>query len=140
MIRKVYLDANIIVAVINNEYPVLPDCAKVLSLCTDVRFRVYTSPLCLGIAFYYAQKKTSTQNALAIIKNLSEKILVVSNTEYHIKQTLANNKILDFEDGMQYYAAMEAGCHAIVTHNQKDFHFSEISIFSAKDYLVDTFC
>jgi predicted nucleic acid-binding protein len=140
MIRKVYLDANIIVAIVNNEYPVLPDCAKVLSLCSDVRFRVYTSPLCLSIAFYYAQKKTSTRNAVQIIKTLSDKLLIVGNTENHIKATLNNSKILDFEDGLQYYAAKEVGCHAIVTHNQRDFHFSEIGIFSAKDYLVDTFC
>ena len=55
---KVFLDANILVSVINKEYPLFPFTSRILSLNQNFRFSLYTSPLCLAIAFYFAEKKS----------------------------------------------------------------------------------
>lgn len=47
---RIFLDANIPVTVLCNEYPLFTACSRVLSLCDNTRFQVYTSPLCLAIA------------------------------------------------------------------------------------------
>jgi predicted nucleic acid-binding protein len=54
---KLFLDANILVAVLNKEYPVFTYAARILSLANNKKFAVYTTPLCLAIAFYFAEKK-----------------------------------------------------------------------------------
>jgi len=61
---KIFLDANILVAVLNKEYPLFSLAARILSMVDDKRFSVYTSPLCLAIAFYFAEKKSGTAAAM----------------------------------------------------------------------------
>lgn len=57
---KVFLDANILVSVINKEYPNFTYTSRVLSLIGNPQYTLYTSPLCLAIAFYFAEKKSGT--------------------------------------------------------------------------------
>ena len=59
---RVFLDANILVTVLCNEYPRFGPCVRVLSLVDDPRFEVYTSPLCMAIGAYYAGKKNGKKN------------------------------------------------------------------------------
>ena len=42
----------------------------------------------------------------------------------------------DFEDSMQYYAAVDAACECIVTRNVKDFSLSEMPVYSPDDFLT----
>ena len=66
---KIFLDANVLVSVLNKEYPLFTYSSRVLSLADNPEFKVYTSPLCLAIAFYFAEKKNG--NAMARKKNHS---------------------------------------------------------------------
>lgn len=58
--QRIFLDANILVAVLCNEYPRYSFCARVLSLCDDRRFEVYTSPLCLAIGAHFQGRRTAS--------------------------------------------------------------------------------
>ena len=54
---RIFIDANILVTVLCNEYPQFAFCARILSLCDNKKFEVFSSPLCLAIAYYFAEKK-----------------------------------------------------------------------------------
>lgn len=54
---KIFLDANVLVSVLNRQYPVFPYATRVLSLADNPAFEVFTTPLCLTIAFYFSAKK-----------------------------------------------------------------------------------
>jgi predicted nucleic acid-binding protein len=43
--------------------------------------------------------------------------------------------IYDFEDGMQYYSAVKAGCSIIVTEDKDDFYFSNLTVNSCEELL-----
>ncbi|HLF33367.1 MAG TPA: PIN domain-containing protein, partial [Cyclobacteriaceae bacterium] len=60
---KVFLDANILVSVLNKEYPVFSYSARLLQLALTKKFQLYTSPICLAIAFYFAEKKSGRKKA-----------------------------------------------------------------------------
>ena len=75
---RIFLDANILVSVLNKEYPLFTYAARIISLADNKKFTVFTSPLCLAIAFYFVEKKSGTQLAKQKIKLLSEKILIYS--------------------------------------------------------------
>ena len=60
---RIFLDANILVSVLNKEYPLFSYTARILSLADSRKFTVYISPVCLAIAFYFAEKKSGTQLA-----------------------------------------------------------------------------
>jgi predicted nucleic acid-binding protein len=45
-----------------------------------------------------------------------------------VLQTISNPMINDFEDGLEYFVALEAGCNIIITEDRDDFWFSEIEV------------
>ena len=51
------------------------------------------------------------------------------------QQAVANPKVVDLEDGMQYYSAVAAKCGHIITYDRKDFHFAEIPVLDAAEFL-----
>ena len=104
---KIFLDANILVSVLNKEYPVFTYSSRVLSLSGARRFKLFTSPICLAIAFYFAEKKHCSVVAKQKIKLLSEHIEIADATRTAVQKTLSNPVIKDFEDGLEYYAAVE---------------------------------
>ncbi|MDP2385861.1 MAG: PIN domain-containing protein [Bacteroidota bacterium] len=132
---KIFLDANVLVSVLNKEYPVFSYSSRVMSLADNNKFKVYTSPLCLAIAFYFAEKKTDSTNARARINILSEKLLFTTIGPKAVEWVRKNRKIHDVEDELQYYSAIDAGCKCIVTEDKNDFYFSDIEILSSRNYL-----
>lgn len=136
---KIFLDANILVSVLNNEYPLFTYSSRVLSLMDNRKFEVYTSPLCMAIAYYFAEKKSGNKIALQKIRLLSSKIKIAGITESSVKSAAENVKIHDFEDGIQYYSALQAKCTCLITENTEDFYFSEMEVLDAKSFLEKTF-
>ena len=62
---NLFLDANILVSVLNHEMPTFTYAARILSLPQfNSKFRVYTSPICLAIAYYFAEKKCGSKRAI----------------------------------------------------------------------------
>ncbi len=136
---RIFLDANILVSVLNNEYPLFTYSSRILSLIDHPNYEVFTSPLCLAIAYYFVEKKSGNKLALKKIKLLSEKISITGITEETIKRTIQNKKIHDFEDGMQYYSAYLSKCNCIVTEDLGDFYYSELEVLTAKQFLEKNF-
>ncbi|MBD3750641.1 MAG: PIN domain-containing protein [Sphingobacteriales bacterium] len=131
---NIFLDANILVAVLNKEYPVFSLAARILSLADHPRYKIYTSPVCLAIAYYFAEKKSSSASAKKKISLILEHIHVAASHQSGVLNTLSNPKINDFEDGLKYFAALESDCDCIVTENVKDFYFSKIEVLDCKGF------
>ena len=132
---KIFLDANILVSVLNKEYPLFTYSSRVLSLTDNSKFQLYTSPLCLAIAFYFSEKKHGTVMARHKIKILIEKLRFTTISEKMVFEVEKNKKIHDFEDGLQYYSAIDSGCKYIVTEDLNDFYFSEIDVLPSRLFL-----
>ncbi len=133
---KVFLDANILVSVLNKEYPLFPITSRILSLDKNSRFQLFTSPLCLAIAYYFAEKKSKAVLAKQKINLLVQNLNVAGNSIESVNSALQNPLIQDFEDGLEYYAAIEIGCTCIITEDVYDFNFSEIEVLSSKDFFI----
>lgn len=133
---RVFLDANILASVLNKEYPLFPFTSRIVSLADHHRFEICTSPLCLAIAFYFAEKKHRTVRAKQEIAILCEHLSISANTQASVLNTLANKAIHDFEDGLEYYSASESYCECIVTEDKNDFYFSEIEVLNSSEFCV----
>ncbi|OJV54393.1 MAG: twitching motility protein PilT [Bacteroidetes bacterium 43-16] len=131
---NIFVDANILVSVLNKEYPLFTYTSRILSLASHRKYKVFTSPLCLGIAYYFAEKKcksTARQKLDLLIEHLS-----ITTIDEKIVRRIKNNKaIQDFEDGMEYYSALRAKCDCIITQDLNDFYFSEIEVFDAENFI-----
>lgn len=131
---RIFLDANVLVSVLNKEYPLFTYSSRILSLASNPKFEVYTSPICLAIAFYFAEKKHKSILAKQKIAILCAHINIAENLTDGVVKTLSNKKIHDFEDGLEYYAAKENNCTCIVTEDTEDFYFSEIEVLDCKSF------
>ena len=132
---KIFLDANILVAVLNKEYPLFSDASRILSLSDNKRFQLYTSPICLAIAFYFAEKKSGTTMARKKIALLISKIQISSTDTETVLNTIKNKQILDFEDGLEYFSALGSGCQLIITEDRDDFYFSKIEVLNCRQFM-----
>jgi len=131
---KVFLDANILISVLNKEYPLFTYSSRILSLADRKGFETVTSPVCLAIAFCFAEKKFKSEKAKEKIRILSENIGIAEITTTSVQKTLKNKSILDFEDGLEYYAALEYGCSCIVSEDTDDFYFSTIEVLTSETF------
>lgn len=61
---------------------------------------------------------------------------ITSIDEKTTDQAIKNRQIHDFEDGMEYYSAIQHRCDCIVTENQKDFYFSDIEVTECEEFLM----
>lgn len=135
--KRIFLDTNVLVTVLCNEYPRFGACARVLSLADDKRFEVYTSPLCLAIGAYFAEKKNGKKLARKKIALLADKLQVTTIGPSAVERTMADRRITDIEDGFQYFSALDAGCSIIVTHDRRDWTFAAIRVFTPEDFLLE---
>ncbi len=134
---KVFVDANVIVAVLNKEYPLFSSAARILSLHKKRNIRIYTSPLCLAIAFYFSSKKSGDALSKRKIEILCRNINITTISEKLSLQAIQNTKVHDFEDGLEYYSALHESCNYIVTENGEDFYFSEIPIVNCEQFIFE---
>ncbi len=134
--KRIFLDANVLVTVLCNEYPRFGACARVLSLADDKRFEVYTSPLCLAIGAYFAEKKSGKKLARKKISVLAEKLEVTTMGPKAVERTMADARITDIEDGFQYFSAVDAGCACIVTYDRGDWKFAAMEVLAPEDFLL----
>ena len=136
---KVFLDANVIISVLNKEYPLFPYAARILSLNNNSRFHLYTSPLCLAIAFYFSSKKSGKVHAKRKINMLFENINLTSIDEAAAGMAIKHPQIHDFEDGLEYYSATGKSCQVIITENKQDYYFSEIEVLNCEEFITKYF-
>ena len=136
---RLFLDANVLVSVLNKEFPVFSYSSKILSLTDNKKFKVYTSPICLAIAFYFAEKKSGTELAKQKMSLLSEKLNISLVDKETVLQAVKNKQVHDFEDGLEYYSAKHSKCDCIITEDSNDFYFSEIEVLNCQSFLEKYF-
>lgn len=133
---RIFIDANILVSVLNKEYPLFTYAARILSLNDSAKFQLYTSPICLAIAFYFSEKKYNAKIAKQKIALLSNHILIADATATTVQKALSNPAVKDFEDGLEYYSAEESKCDCIITEDVSDFYFSTIEVLNSHDFFL----
>jgi predicted nucleic acid-binding protein len=131
---KVFVDANILVSVIKKEHPLFGYTARILSLAGTGKTHIYTTPICLAIAFYFAEKKYRSATARDRLRILSQHLEIAATNADTVRSAFTDPSVKDLEDGLEYYAALEAGCQCIVTEDKNDYYFSKIPVLSALEF------
>lgn len=132
---KVFIDANILIATLNKEYPLFTWSSRLLSIDLNNNIQLFTSPLCLAIAFYFSSKKNGESVAKKKIELLCQHIGITLIDEKITRQAIHDVKIHDFEDGLEYYSALNQSCDYIITENKEDFYFCDIKVLGCEEFL-----
>lgn len=132
---RLFLDANVLVPVLNQEYPMFSYAARVLSLVDRPNFQVYTSPICLAIAYYFSEKKTGKKETQRKLQILCGKIKSTSANKSTVNQASSFPYPIDFEDALEYFSSVGEGCDVLITEDSNDFYFSEIPVMSCQEFI-----
>ena len=132
---KVFLDANILVSVLNKEYPLFTFSSRLLSLADSKKFSLFASPVGLAIAFYFSEKKSGSELARKKIEVLTDKLRITTVDESVVRKSLGDRKVKDIEAGLQFYSALKSGCQCIVTEDREDFYFATVEVLSTEEFL-----
>ncbi|WP_158857953.1 type II toxin-antitoxin system VapC family toxin [Lunatibacter salilacus] len=132
---KLFLDANILISVLNQEYPNFNYTSRILSLADRPSYQLFTSPICLAISFHFSEKKSGSKAAKWKMQLLSTKIGIAKVDHGVVTQAINDKRVIDFEYGMEYYSAIQEGCQLIITENASDFFYSVIPVMDSRQFI-----
>ncbi len=133
--RRVFLDANIILDFVGERYPFFNSIAKVISLIDRKQLIFVVTPLSYATVYYLLSK--GGRNSYALNKLIKFKIVceVCVMNEKILEQAL-HSDMKDFEDALQYFSALKAECDVILTRNGRDFKTSDIPVMTPEQFIL----
>lgn len=85
---------------------------------------------------YILSKLKTAKEAREILRKFKVLVEVLSLDDKITQLALSDDEFTDFEDGLQYYSAIENHIDIIITRNKKDFKNSRIPVLTAKEFLA----
>jgi len=125
---RIFLDANVLVSVLNQEYPLFSFSARILGLADHPGYQVYTSPP-------PPEKKSGSKLAKKKLELLVSRILITNVNQDVVYNAVNDKRVIDFEDGLEYYSAIQEGCNMIITEDLNDFYYSEIEVLDCRSFI-----
>ena len=83
---------------------------------------------------YILSKQYSSDQARKKLLKFKTLVTVLAVTDKVVELALSSD-FKDFEDGMQYFTAIENNLNTLLTRNLKDYKTAEISIMTAEQFL-----
>ncbi|MDP1813381.1 MAG: PIN domain-containing protein [Leadbetterella sp.] len=133
--KNLFIDTNIVLDLLAKREPFYESSAKLFSLADRNAIQLSVSSLTFANTNYVLSKLKSASEAKEILRKFKLLVQVLSLSEKIVNLALNDSEFKDFEDGLQYYFAIESNQDIIITRNQKDFKSSLLSIMSAEEFL-----
>ena len=133
--KKIFVDSDILLDVVLERKPFFYDSQKLIALIEKNQFRGFTSSLIIANCFYIVSTNKTIAIAEKTISKIRSILTVLPFTDKEIGESL-NSSFKDFEDGIQYFVAINNGIDTIITRNISDFKSIDINVFMPKDFLA----
>jgi predicted nucleic acid-binding protein len=130
---RVLIDADVILDLLLERQPHYPATVRLFNLLQAGLVRGYVSSLSYANLFYILRKALqSGPAAVATLRKLRILANVLPVDEKVIDLALASG-LSDFEDAIQYYAALGKGLDALVTRNRDDYQSAQIAVMTVEE-------
>jgi predicted nucleic acid-binding protein len=133
-VEKVFVDSDIVLDLLSGRQPHYNYAAELFSLADENSIKLYVSSLTFANVNYILSKQLSAGQARKMLLKFKTLINVLSVNDKIIELALASD-FADFEDAIQYNAAIENGITILLTRNLKDFKKADITILTAQQFL-----
>ena len=114
MKEKIFIDTDVILDLVFERKPFFYNSQKIISLIEKNYFIGFTSSLILANCYYIISSNKNANVAKKTISKLRSILTILPFTDKEIGESL-NSKIKDFEDGIQYFIAINNGLDTITT-------------------------
>ena len=134
MIRKIVVDTDVILDLLQERSPFCNDSVKIFTLIEQGRIQGYVSPLIFSNLFYILRKYKDAAFAKSVLLRLKLLLKIITVNEKIIGLALSST-FKDFEDAIQYYSALEHNIPCLVTRNIKDYTGEDLFVLTPVDFL-----
>ncbi len=129
--KHVFVGTDIVLDLLANREPFYKHAAFLFSEADKNKLKIHVSSLSFSNLNYLLAKQYSSNEArkklllfktLVSILAITDKVVALALTSY----------FKDFEDGMQYFTAIENNINTLLTRNLKDYKSAKITIMTAE--------
>ncbi|MBO7101166.1 MAG: PIN domain-containing protein [Bacteroidales bacterium] len=132
--NRIFLDTNVLLDVLLHREPFLNNSAHVLNMGFKGEIDLYATPLSFTTCLFVARKSLGYTNTLEALKILERHIRITTMDAAQLHEALYATAP-DFEDMLQYHAAVTAKCSHIITRNEQHFPTSGIAVMSPTAFM-----
>ena len=133
--KKLLLDTNIVIDLLAKREPGYSFAAQIFSLGDKRQLQLGVSALTIANTNYILLKLISPDEVKSILRQFKLLVNVLPLEDKVINLALNDKEFKDFEDGLQYFTAIENSQDIIITRNLKDFKNSKIPVMTADQFL-----
>jgi predicted nucleic acid-binding protein len=130
---KIFLDTNVILDVLIKREPFYIDSSKVLTLVNEKIVSGYISAITINNIYYILRKLRDKETAKNFTAEILESFEIISLTKDILSQA-NKTSISDYEDGIQFFSALDCGCDFLITRNDKDYPKFGIRIITPGEF------
>ncbi|MGJ3235244.1 type II toxin-antitoxin system VapC family toxin [Marivirga sp.] len=134
--KSLLIDTNIVIDLLAKRKEFYNDAAELFSLSDRKELNLAISSLTFANTNYILSKLKSAKEARAILRKFKVLVEVVSLDDKITELALSDESFPDFEDGLQYYSAIENQVDIIISRNKKDFKNSKLPVLTAQEFLA----
>jgi predicted nucleic acid-binding protein len=133
--RRIFVDTNIVIDLLSRREPFFEEAALLFSLADKKQIELTVSSLTIANTNYMLLRQMDSSNAKFILRKLKLIVNILPLDDKIIGLALNDNTFSDFEDGLQYFTAIENEQEIIITRNLKDFKNSKLPAMTAKQFI-----
>lgn len=134
--KRLLIDTNIVIDLLAKREEFYAEAAELFSRADRKKLRLMISSLTFANTNYILSKQKSPQEAREVLRKFKVLVKILNLDDKIVELALSDHKFPDFEDGLQYYSALENNVDVILTRKKKDFKNSKIPILTAHEYLA----
>ena len=132
---RLYLDANVILDFLQNRTNA-DFVERILMEAHKNRVSLNTSVLNFATIYYIERRRGhKTKEILNRFQLINKVITPVDQTAKSYHSALKSD-FSDFEDALQYFAAIDCDANYLISGNKKDFKGSSIPVLTAKEFVA----
>ena len=129
----IYVDTDIVLDMLAKRDPFYAAAATLFSKAEKGNVTLCVSSLTFSNLFYILKKQLSARTAHEVLRAFRQLVTVVAVDDTIVEQAL-ESRFTDFEDALQYFAALSVGCTVLITRNVRHYRKAAIRVVTAEVY------
>lgn len=133
--KKIFVDTNIVIDLLARRKPFFEEAAELFSMADKKQVQLSVFSLTFANTSYALIRQMDSNKAKSILRKLRLILKVLPLDDKILGLALDDMAFSDFEDGLQYFTAIENEQELIITRNLKDFKNSKLPTMTARQFI-----
>ena len=132
--EKIFVDTDIVMDLLAKREPYYQYAAELFSKADKGEIEICISPLTFYNISYIVFRNYNSSKSRRNLLKFKTLVHFLPVNDKVIDLTLTSD-FKDFEDGIQYFTALEYNVNTLITRNLKEYKSAKITILTAEQYL-----